>query len=166
MHILFVNILLDFTPFWDYESTDAVHADSPGVYTSGKTLNLSTIDKVYLKCNVFDSRVVNVLKQPILFSFVFKKPTGFIIISDPEKIHYRKVNIPVSKTRTLYLENGNHKEVKFKGQTLTFTLQMMKVWTLKRSFENLKRIVFASEVDIYQLQQKFMVIWSVSVVNY
>ena len=141
------------------------HADSPSVYTSEKTLILSTIDKVYLKCNVFDSRVVNVLRQPIFLVF-FRKTNRFYNIFEPETIHYRKVNIPVLKTRTFYLETDNHKEVNFKGGTLTITSEMMKVWTLKWSFKNLKRIVFALKVDIYLIEQKFMVIWSLSVVKY
>ena len=30
------NVLLGFTPYWDYKLTIAIHADSPGVYTSQK----------------------------------------------------------------------------------------------------------------------------------
>ena len=66
----FINILLGFTPCWDYKPTKANHADSPGVYSSEKTLSLSTISKLHLKCDCFDGSVVNGLRQPILFSLL------------------------------------------------------------------------------------------------
>ena len=30
----FLNTFLSFTSYWDYKPTNAIHADSPGVYTS------------------------------------------------------------------------------------------------------------------------------------
>ena len=42
--------LLRFTRYWDYKPNNAIYADSPGVYTSDKNLNLSTTDKIHLKC--------------------------------------------------------------------------------------------------------------------
>ena len=30
----FLNTLLGFAPYWDYKPTNAIHCDSPGVYTS------------------------------------------------------------------------------------------------------------------------------------
>ena len=32
----FFHILLKFEPFWDYKPFNAIHADSPGVYTTDK----------------------------------------------------------------------------------------------------------------------------------
>ena len=32
----FFHTILGFDPYWDYKPTNAIHADSPGVYTSGK----------------------------------------------------------------------------------------------------------------------------------
>ena len=75
----FYNTLLRLTLYWDYKPNNAVHADSPGVYTSDKNLNLSTIDKIHLKCDVFDGSVVNGRREPILFSFVLNKPAGNVI---------------------------------------------------------------------------------------
>ena len=73
----FFHTLLKFTPYWDYKPTNAFHADSPVVYTSDKVLNLSTIDKIHLKCDVIDGSVINGLGWSILFSFVPDKPGGF-----------------------------------------------------------------------------------------
>ena len=61
---------LGFTPFWDYKPTNAVRADSPEVYTSGKILNSSTKTKNCPNCNGIEGSVVNGLREPILFSFV------------------------------------------------------------------------------------------------
>ena len=41
-------------------------ADSPGVYTSDKVLNLNTVNKIHLKCNVIDGSIQNGLRQPLL----------------------------------------------------------------------------------------------------
>ena len=38
----FLKTFLCFTPYWEYKPTNALHADSPGVYTSDKTLPLKT----------------------------------------------------------------------------------------------------------------------------
>ena len=45
----FFSTLLGFTPYWDHKPTNAIHADSSGVYTSDKNLYLSTLDKILLK---------------------------------------------------------------------------------------------------------------------
>ena len=41
------NTLLEFTSYWDCKPTNAIHADSPGVYTSDKFLDLKIINKIH-----------------------------------------------------------------------------------------------------------------------
>ena len=48
-----------FTSFWGYKPTSSIHANSAGVYTSEKILNLVLIDKIHLKCDCIDGSVVN-----------------------------------------------------------------------------------------------------------
>ena len=84
----FLKVQLVLPRFWDYKPTNAIHADSPGVYTSSKNLYLSTIDKIHLKCDVFDGSVVNGIRQPILFSFILDEPAGYKVFCQPETIHY------------------------------------------------------------------------------
>ena len=72
----FFHTLLGFTPYWDYRPTNS-NIPVPGVYISDKTSNLNTINKIHLKCDVIDGSVVNVLRQPILYSFVLDKKPGF-----------------------------------------------------------------------------------------
>ena len=74
----------------DYKPTNAVHVDIPGVYTSDKILNLGTIDKIYLKCDVIDGLISNRKREPTLFSFILDKPHGSKVFSEPETIHYEK----------------------------------------------------------------------------
>ena len=115
----FFSNILGFTPGWDYKHYNK--------YISQKFVNLGSTNKIHLKCDVIDGSVVDGLRQPILYSFVLDKLPGYKIFSEPETIHYKKINKSVLNTITFYLEDDNNKEVDFNGETLTFTLQMIKI---------------------------------------
>ena len=72
MKILFFCTILGFTSGWDYKHHNE--------YTSQKIVNLSSTNKIHLKCDVIDGSVVNGLRQPILlftdYNFVLDKPAG------------------------------------------------------------------------------------------
>ena len=124
----FFHTLLGFEPFWDYKPTNSNHVAIPGVYTSDKIiLNSNTIDKIHLKCDCIDGSIQNGLRQPILFSFVLYKPSGYKGFCEPKTIHYKKINKSVLNAISFYLEDDNNKEVNFNGETLTFTFQMIKI---------------------------------------
>ena len=115
----FFYTLLGFTPYWDYK---------PGVYSSDKViLNLNTINKIHLKCDCIDGSIQDGVRQAILYSFVLDKPAGYKIFCEPETIHYKKISKSVQNTVTFYLEDDNNEEVNFNGETLSFTLQMIKI---------------------------------------
>ena len=116
---LFFSTVLGFTPGWDYKHYYK--------YLSQKVVNLGSTNKILLKCDCIDGSVLNGLRQPILYSFVLVKLPGYKIFSEPETIHYKKINKSVLNTITFYLEDDNNKEVDFNGETLTFTLQMIKI---------------------------------------
>ena len=82
---------------------------------------------MHLKSDCIGGPVLNGIRQPILFSFVLDKPSGYKVFCEPEMIHYKKTNKSVLSTITFYLENDNIEEVDFNGETLTFTLQMIKI---------------------------------------
>ena len=44
----FFHTFLGFTSFWDYKPPNAIHADSPGVFTSDKILNINIINEIRL----------------------------------------------------------------------------------------------------------------------
>ena len=121
----FVNTLLDFTPFWDYKPTKTIHVDSPGVYTSEKSLTLSTINKIHLECDFFDGSIVDGSKQAILL-VLFQINRMVVKYFPNQKLHYKKLNEFVSNTITFFLEHDNHAKVNFNGETTTFALQLIK----------------------------------------
>ena len=82
-----------------------------------------------MKCDCIDGSIQDVVRQPILYSFVLDKPSGYKVFCEPETIHYKKISKPVLNTITFYSEEDNNEEVNFNGETLTFTLQMSKIWT-------------------------------------
>ena len=124
----FFHTLIGFSPYWDYKPNNSSHVLISSVYPSDKTiLNLNTIKKIHLKCDCIDGSIQNGLRQPILFTFVLDKPSGYKIFSEPETIHYKKINKSVLNTITFYLQDENNKEVDFNQETLTFTLQMIKI---------------------------------------
>ena len=80
-----------------------------------------------MKCDCIDGSIQDGLRQPILFSFVLDKPSGYKVFCESETIQYKKINKSVLNTITFYLEDDNNEKVNFNGETLTFTLQMIKI---------------------------------------
>ena len=123
----FLKTLLGFTPYRDHKSTNAIHSDSSGVYTIIESLNFSTIDKIFVKYDVIDGSVVNGRRGSTLFSYVLDKISDFRTFCKLETKQYKKINKSVLNTITFYLEDDNHEEVNFNGDTLTFTLELIKI---------------------------------------
>ena len=71
METLFCKILLGFTPYWDYIPTNAIHADSPGVYIIDKNVNLDKIGFIRLKFDVRDGSRLSGVREPVLLSFFY-----------------------------------------------------------------------------------------------
>ena len=115
----FFSSILGFTPGWDYKHYNE--------YISQKIVNLTSTKKIYLKCDVIDGSILDGFRHPILYSFVLDKPSGYKVFSELETIHYKKINKSVLNTITFYLEDDNYEQVDFNGETLTFTLQMIKI---------------------------------------
>ena len=115
----FFHTLLGHDPYFDYKV--------PGVYTSNKILNLNKTNKIHLKCDCIHGSIQNGIRQSILYSFVLDKPSGYKIFSEPETIDYKIINKSVLNTITFYLEDENNEKFYFNGETLTFTLQMIKI---------------------------------------
>ena len=114
----FFNTILGFTAGWDYKHYNQ--------YLSQKIVYLSSTNKIHSKCDAIDGSVVEGVRQPILYSFVLDKPSGYKVFCEPETIHYKKINKSNLSTITFYLEDDNNEEVDFNQETLTFTLQMVK----------------------------------------
>ena len=80
-----------------------------------------------MKCDCIDGIVLNGIRQPILFSLVLEKKPGYKVFCEPETVHYKKINKTVLNTIKFYSENDNLEEFNFNGETLTFTLRMIKI---------------------------------------
>ena len=80
-----------------------------------------------MKWDNIDGSVVNGLRQPILYSFVLDKLPGYKLFCEPETIHYKKINKSVLNTIRFRLEEDNNEKVSFSVETLTFTLQKIKL---------------------------------------
>ena len=152
----FFHTLLGFIPYWDYKPTNAIHANSPGVQTSDKfSLSLYAINKIHLKCDCIEGSIQDGVRQPILFSFVLDKPAGYKVFSEPETIHYKRINQSVLKTITFHLEDNDHKEVDFNQETLTFTLQMIKICTNMFTYGNKSVYIYICVInDLSKLWNK------------
>ena len=85
------------------------------------------MNKIHLKCDVIDGSVVDGVRKRMLHSFVLDKKPGYKVFCEPETIHYKKIKKSVLNTITFYLEDDDNKEVDFNQETLTFTLQMIKI---------------------------------------
>ena len=115
----FFSTVLGFTAGWDYKHYSQ--------YIGQKIVNLSSTNKIHLKCDVIDGSVVTGIRQPILYSFLLDKPSGYNVFCEPETIQYKKIYKSVLNTIMFYLEDDTNEEVNFNGETMTFTLQMIKV---------------------------------------
>ena len=125
----FLNTLLGFTPYWDSKLINAINVDSSSVYNIEKLLKFGTNDKIHLKSDAINGSVVNGLRQPILFSFILKKRSGYKVIHQRKTVHYRKLSESALNTTRFYIGDDNNKEVDFNGETLTFTLQIIEIYS-------------------------------------
>ena len=137
----FFSNVLGFTSGWDYKHYNK--------YISQKILNLGSTNKFHLKCDCIDGSIQNGVRQPILFSFVLDKPSGYKMFCEPETIQNKKINKSVLNTITFYLEDKNNEEGDFNQETLTFTLQMIKIWTINFTY-NYKSKYICLYVHLYE----------------
>ena len=112
-----LNTLLGFTKT-DY---------TVGTHKSEKPVMITTTDKVHLKCDCVDGSIVNGIREQILFSFNLSAPPGYKIINEPNIILYKKINKTRLDSIQFFLEDNNHNPVDFNGETLTFTIQIIKI---------------------------------------
>ena len=73
----FFSTILPFSSGWDCKHYIE--------HTSQKIVNLSSTNKIQLKCDVIDGSVKKGLK-PMLSSFILDKPSGNKVFSEPETI--------------------------------------------------------------------------------
>ena len=112
-----LNTLLGFT------KTDC----TAGTHKSEKPVMITTTDKVHPKCDCVDGSIVNGIREQILFSFNLSAAPGYKIIKEPNIILYKKINKTRLDSIQFFLEDNNHNPVDFNGETLAFTIQIIKI---------------------------------------
>ena len=98
-----------------------------GTHISEKPVMITTTDKVHLKCDCVDGSIVNGIREQILFSFNLSSPSGYKIIKEPNIILYKKINKTRLDSIQFFLKDNNHNPVDFNSETLTFTIQIIKI---------------------------------------
>ena len=63
---------IKFNPHWYYQPNNQ--------YVSGKNIDIKLTDKNLSKNDCFDRSILNVDRQPLVFSFNLDKPLGYILI--------------------------------------------------------------------------------------
>ena len=102
--------------------------DSPsGTHTSEKPVMITTTDKVHLKCDCVNGSIVNGIREQIFFSFNLSAPPGYKTIKEPTTVLYKLINKTRLDTIQFFIEDSNHNPVDFNRETLTFTIQTIKI---------------------------------------
>ena len=95
---------------------------------SPNVINISSIDKVHMKCNMIHGSTINGRPSNILFSFLIDQSPGYLIFKEPNPISYKKVEKreTISSIRFSF-EDDDGKSVNFNGETITFSLELKKM---------------------------------------
>ena len=88
---------------------------------------ITTTDKVHLKCDCVDGSNVHGIRKQILLSFNLSATPGYNIIKEPITVLYKKMNKTRLDTIEFFFEDSNHDRVDFNGETLTLTVQIIKI---------------------------------------
>ena len=99
----------------------------PGKKISEKPNNITGIDKVHLKCDFVNGSIVNVIREPILYSFALSSPPGRKNYKEPGVKLFKKVNKTVLSHITFYVEDDDHKPVDFITEQISFACQLTKI---------------------------------------
>ena len=110
-----------------------------------------------MSCDCIYGSILDGIRQPILFTFISNKPSGYKVFCRIETIPFRIIKKSVLNTVTFCLENDKNEEADFNGETSTFTLQFIKIGLIKKVFKNLKLVHFASAKSTIQTQKTLLV---------
>ena len=126
---IFFPCILGFTlsplgPLNDIEGFIHLISDT---YRSERPFNNTDNDKVHLKCDCIRGRIVNAVREPILYIFGFTSSPGYQIYKEQRINFFKKLNKSVLSHITFFLEDDGHKPVDFNNETETFTCQPIKI---------------------------------------
>ena len=89
----FFYTILGFTRPQSYplDDIDGFYQLVEGTYKSEKPINITGNDKFYLKCDCIQGRIVNGVREAILFSFAPDQPPGYKIYKEPRVKLFKKI---------------------------------------------------------------------------
>ena len=125
----FFYTVLGFTQshFYPLHHIDGFYQLIAGYYGSDKPINITGTDKVHLKCGCNDGSIVNGIREPNLYSFALSSPPSHKLYKEPKVKIFKKVNKSVLSHIRFSLEDDDHKELDFNGETISFTCQLFKI---------------------------------------
>ena len=125
----FSYTILGFTQSRSYllDDIDGFYQLIAGLYTSDRTINITGIDKIQLKCICIQGSIVNGNREPILYSFALSSPPGHKNYKEPRIKLFKKVNKSVLSLITFYFEDDDYRPVDFHNETISFTCQLIKI---------------------------------------
>ena len=88
----FFYTILGFTQphFFPLDDIDGFHQLIAGSNKSGRPINITSIDKVHLKCDCIDGSILNGIRDSILFSFVYRHHQVIKFIKNRKKNFLRR----------------------------------------------------------------------------
>ena len=109
----FFHTILDFFQSYSGEliDNDGFIQLIPGSNKSDKTINITGLDKIRLKCDYVNESIVNGVREPILYNFALDKPPGHKIYKEPRINLFKKVNKSFLFRIQFYLEDDDDKPV-------------------------------------------------------
>ena len=125
----FFYTILGFTQSRSYplDDIDGFYQLIAGSYISDKPINITRIDKIHLNCDCIQGSIVNGIREPILYSFALSSPPGHKIYKEPKIKLFKKVNKSVLSHITFYFGDDEYKTVDVRGETISFTCQLIKI---------------------------------------
>ena len=125
----FFYTILGFTRSHSYplDDIDGYYQLIAGSYKNDKRNNITGSDKIHSNCDCIQGSIVNVKREPTLYSFALSSPPGHKIFKEPRIKLFEKVNKSVLSHITFYFEDDDHKPVGFNGETISFTCQLIKI---------------------------------------
>ena len=69
------------------------------------------------------------------FSFNLSAPQGYKNIKDPDIVSYKKMNKTRLDSIQFFLEDSNHDPVDFNPETLSYTIQIIKIFLTKNELQ-------------------------------
>ena len=85
------------------------------------------MEKVHQQCDCIFGSIINGCRKHIMHSFGLTLPAGQKIYKKPRFKLFEKIKKSVLSHVTFHLEDDYHKPVHFKGETISFTCQILNI---------------------------------------